>query len=132
MLPITNALKLNTPYTRSEIQLMLGGELQTYLPQKEKVILAGCFAIDAMNPKAPDEVQIGLAKKVKRKAELLSEQPETVFPVFIKQKRSDRHYQFCGNYKFKSLSEDISEIRAAEATSGRHGKLAYVLRLQKA
>lgn len=131
-MPSSTAPKPNTPYTRSDIQLMLGGELQTYLPQKEKVILAGCFTIDAMNPKAPDEVQVGLAQKVKRKAELLSEQPETVFPVFIKQKRSDRHYQFCGNYKFNSLLEDISEIRAAEATSGRHGKLAYVLQLQKA
>lgn len=126
----TNHPKPNTPYTRSDIQLMVGGEIQTYLPQKNRVILAGCFAIDA-NPNAPDEVQVGLAPKVKRKAVLLSEQPETVFPVFIKQERNNRHYQFCGNYKFKSLSEDISEIRTAEAASGRNGKLAYVLRLQK-
>jgi hypothetical protein len=120
------------PYTRTDIQAMVGGELQTYLPQKNKVILAGCFTKDAMNPRAPDVVQVGNVPKVVAKAVLLSQQPETVFPVFVKQCQSDKTYRFCGNYRFSSLSDDPDEIRAAERASGREGELAFVLRLKSA
>lgn len=124
--------KPNVPYTRAEIQAMFGGELPTYLPQKNKVILAGCFTIDRMNPDAPTEVQAGNAPKVASKAVLLSQQPDTKFPVFLKQKRSDKHYFFKGYFKFKAISNASSAIRAAETKSGRHNGLSYVIALQQA
>lgn len=122
----------NVPYTRTDIQAMVKGELQTYLPQKNKVILAGCFTKDAMNPRAPDVVQVGNAPKVLAKAVLLSQQPETVFPVFVKQRQSDKTYKFCGNYRFESLSDAPDDIQAAERESGRKGEIARVLRLKSA
>jgi hypothetical protein len=126
-------IKPNTEYTRTEIQALVdGGELQSYLPQKDKVILAGCFAIDNMNPRAPTEVQVGNAPKVAAKAVLLSRQPETCFPVFLKQNRNDRTYKFAGYFRFMSLTNDPRLITKAEEESGRHGELAYLLRLQEA
>lgn len=122
----------NVPYTRTDIQAMVGGELQTYLPQKNKVILAGCFTKGDMNPEAPNVVQVGNVPKVVAKAVLLSQQPETVFPVFVKLRQSEKTYRFCGNYRFQSLSDDPNEIRAAEHASGRKGQLAFVLRLSPA
>jgi hypothetical protein len=62
---------------------MVGGEIQTYLPQKNGIILAGCFTIDKMNPGAPERVQVGDLPKVTAKALLLSHQPDTAFPVFL-------------------------------------------------
>ena len=123
--PMPNGL-----YTRTDIQTMVDGELQTYLPQKNKVILAGCFTKDAMNPKAPDVVQVGNAPKVVAKAVLLSQQPETVFPVFVKQRQSEKTYKFCGYYRFQSLSDDPDELKDAERASGRKGELAFILRLK--
>ena len=122
----------NIPYTRADIQTMVGGELPTYLPQKNKVILAGCFTIDQMNPDAPTEVQAGNKPKVASKAVLLSQQPDTIFPVFLKQKRSDKHYFFKGNFKFKAISNASSDIKKAEAKSKRHNMLSYVITLQQA
>lgn len=121
----------NVPYTRSDIQHMVGGEIQTYLPQKNGIILAGCFTIYQMNPGAPEEVQAGKLPKVAAKALLLSRQPDTKFPVFLKQKRSDRNYYFEGNFKFKSISNSRAVIAAAESRSGRHGELSYVIQLQR-
>ena len=123
--------KSNVPYTRTEIQGMRKGELQSYLPQNGFIIRAGCFTIEKMNPDAPFVIQVGNAPKVVAKAELLRQQPDTVFPVFLKEKCSDRHYFFEGNFRFSSLSKARTLIAAAEDRSGRHGELAYVLRLQR-
>jgi hypothetical protein len=121
----------DVPYTRAEIQVMCGGELQSYLPQKNKTILAGCFTVIGMNPGAPIEVQAGNAPKVIAKAELLSQQTHTAFPVFLKQKRSDRQYYFNGYFKCKGISNVPSVVAAAERRSGRHGELSYVIELQR-
>jgi hypothetical protein len=121
----------NTPYTRTDIKNHLGGEIQTYLPQNKKIILAGCFTVDSMNPDAPAIIQAGNAPKVAAKAKLLSSPPHTVFPVFLKQKSSDKHYFFEGCFKFKSISNDAAVIAAAELRSGRFDELSYVLELQR-
>ncbi|MGA3209525.1 MAG: hypothetical protein ABSE05_17085 [Syntrophales bacterium] len=122
----------NVPYTRADIQHMVGGEMQTYLPQRDGIILAGCFTIDKMNPSAPAEVQAGNLPKVAAKAILLSQQPNTRFPVFLKQKRSNRYYYFKGYFKFGSISNSHAVIVDAEVRSGRHGELSYVIQLQRA
>ncbi len=121
----------NTPYTRTDIKNQLGGEVQTYLPQNKKIILAGCFTVDNMNPDAPDIIQAGNAPKVAAKAVLLSNQPDTVFPVFLKQKSSDKHYLFEGYFKFKSISDKPAVIAAAEKKSGRFDELSYVIELTR-
>ncbi|CAN5852907.1 hypothetical protein BH10CHL1_BH10CHL1_22930 [soil metagenome] len=115
-------------YTRTEIQGMVGGELQTYLPQKNKCILAGCFSLE-LNPCAPNIIQVGKLPQVKAKAELLARQPENRFPVFVRE--SDQHlYSFQGYFKFRSITDNRSEIEVAERKSGRLGELSYVIYLQ--
>lgn len=121
----------NKDYTRTDIQKILGGELQSYLPQKNRVILAACLSIES-NPDAPIEVQVGNAPKVVKKAELLSGQPKTRFPAFVKNRRADKTYKFSGYYRFESLISTKKIIEKAEKKSGRYDELAYVLFLKKA
>ena len=84
----------NKEYKRRDIQKILGGELQSYLPQKNDIILAACLSLES-NPDAPHEVQVGNAPKVVKKAELLSDQQETHFPVFMRNdRRSGSNYKF--------------------------------------
>lgn len=80
-------------YTRTEIKDVVGGENQTYLPQKNKIILPGCFNKE-LNPDCPEEIQIGYPDKVMSKAFLLMDQPETRFPVFVKNRYYDKEYNF--------------------------------------
>ena len=69
-------------YTRAEISRALGGEMMTYLPQRDGRILCGCFVpAQGKNPNAPEEVLAGAGPVVERKAEMLCEQ-EGAIPVF--------------------------------------------------
>ena len=111
---------------------LVGGELQTYLPQRDHVILAGCFTVKDVNPDAPLIIQVGNPAKVVKKAELLSTQPETRFPVFLKQTKADPHYYFSGYYKYQDLKSDPALIASEERKSGRHGEIARILYLQPA
>ena len=123
--------KTGIPYTRTEIQKLIGGgEIQSYLPQRKGLILAGCFSAE-MNPDAPSIIQAGKLPKVKAKAELLSRQPKTIFPVFLKAKMSSRDYLFQGYFKFKGITNTEAAIAEAELRSGRHGELAYVIHLNR-
>lgn len=115
-------------YTRMEIQKLIGGELQSYLPQRNKRILAGCFN-RSYNPDCPESIQAGKPKKVVDKAELLISQPDNEFPVFVKEGKSSRTYSFIGYYHCTGGSKDQDALKAAEMKSGRHGELSYVLNL---
>jgi hypothetical protein len=85
-----------------------------------------------MNPNAPREIFAGDRPKVRKKAELIANQPENVFPVFIKAKQSDREYFFRGMFKCIGITNDRATISKAEILSGRHGQLAYVIYLDGA
>lgn len=50
-------------YTRDQIHNLLGGETQTYLPQRGNQIVCGCFD-QSENPKAPDEILVALKLKL--------------------------------------------------------------------
>jgi hypothetical protein len=115
-------------YTRTEIMGLVGGEIQTYLPQKEGIILAGCFNLE-LNPDCPIQIQAGNAEKVKKKAELLIGQPDTVFPVFVKETQKDSLYRYIGLFRCISGTSESSILSEAEAKSGRYGKLSYVFNL---
>lgn len=119
-----------TVYSRAQIQSMLGGEPQTYLPQRSKVILAGCFAIKNKNPSAPLEVQAGSLPKVAAKADLLASQRHTVFPVFLRESERSKDYYFVGEFQCIRQSKSVTVIAAAEKRSGRHGELSCVLYLK--
>ncbi|MDQ3658911.1 MAG: hypothetical protein M3338_04480 [Actinomycetota bacterium] len=121
-------------YSRTIIHETLGGgEPQTYLPQHNGQIIAGCFG-RTRNPEAPEEIQIGKGPQNVRKAELLARQPGKHVPVFIKRtdvKDTEKVWQYYGVYKFKELFDDSGVLSEAENKSGRFGELTYVLRLEK-
>jgi hypothetical protein len=121
---------LNKKYTRTDIQQALGGEIQTYLPQKGFIILAGCFNRE-LNPDCPTQIQAGSLPKVIEKAKLLKSQPQTIFPVFTKETENDKYYTYVGQFKCKSASNNKELIHEAELKSGRHGKISYLLNLEK-
>lgn len=118
-------------YTRADIQALVGGELQTYLPQKDKRILAGCFNQE-LNPDCPNEVQAGNKPQVRAKAELLLSQQDNVFPVFTKPTMNCKYYRYIGQFSCVGGSNDRAVLDVAEQKTGRHGKLTYVLKLQQA
>ena len=122
--------QMNVPYRRSAIQAMCGGEMQTFLPQEDGIIIAGCFTVEKMNPCAPLEILAGNAPAVAARAVLLSQQPSTIFPVFLKQNSTDRQYFFKGYFTFNNISNEPSVIADAEARSGRENELSYVITLK--
>lgn len=117
-------------YTRKEIQELVGGEIQTYLPQKDKIVLAGCFNRE-LNPDCPKEILAGKAGKVVEKAELLMSQPNTVFPVFVKEFKDEKEYSFVGWFRCIGGTNDADTIARAELRSGRNSKISYVIRLEQ-
>lgn len=121
--------KTTIEYSRAEIMKSVGGEPRTYLPQKNHVILAGCFNRED-NPDQPIEIQAGNTKGVKKKAIRLSTQ-HTEFPVFTKEKRNDKKYKFEGYYKCVGHSLTTAVLEIAEKKSGRFGELSCVLYLEK-
>jgi len=125
-----SAPRPNTPYKRSEIQAFRGGEPRTYLPQRNKVILAGCFAVDKKNPDAPYEIQAGKLPKVAKKADLLAGQPTTVFPVFLRKSERTTDYYYVGEFRCVRQSKSLQVIAKAEAKSGRKDELSCVLYLE--
>ncbi|MBD1582741.1 DUF6697 family protein [Pseudoalteromonas sp. S16_S37] len=115
-------------YTRKEIQALVGGEIQTYLPQRNKQILAGCFNLE-LNPDCPVQIQAGKSGKVKKKAELVMSQMENEFPVFAKEGKKSKYYSYLGKYRCVGGTCDPKELAQAEQKSGRHGALSYVFNL---
>jgi hypothetical protein len=120
-------------YTRNEIQTDLGGEIQSYLPQRAKRIVAGCFRRDH-NPYAPLEVQAGSEPKVVRKAETLAAQADKRIPVFVKERGKGTPpavWEYKGIYEFYEVVDDAAALASAEADSERHGELSCLLRFRK-
>ena len=122
-------------YTRRDIHNAFGGEIQSYLPQRDKQIVAGCFG-QRMNPDAPKEVQVGIKPKVVRKAEMLAEQAEMSLPVFIKDPErgeSRAIWRYEGRYRFVDLVDNKASISKAAKRSERSKKdLTYLLHLEPA
>jgi hypothetical protein len=110
-----------------------GGEEQSYLPQQNGKIIAGFFKLER-NPGAPREIQVGKGPRNVRKAELLAEQDDKRIPVFMKRtdlRKTNKPWQYHGEYEFSELLNDSSTLKEAEEKSGRHGGLTYVLRLKQ-
>lgn len=122
--------KVPTAFVRGQVYALhqiagaLGGETQSYLPQREGRIVCGRFTSD-MNTRLPYEVLVGDLPRVRRKAELLAEQTDAI-PVFIKQ-GPDR-WRFHGRMRCAGFSTERALVRERERESGR-SDLAGVLQL---
>lgn len=126
-------LKVGNWYTRQEIYEICGGEIQSYLPQLKGEIVCGCFT-RKYNPSVPNEIFVGKRPKVMNKAKMLSQQVGAI-PVFVKDSslvgKQKEIWEYFGRYKFIALLNDQETLLDAERSSGRHGDLAYVLRLKR-
>jgi hypothetical protein len=120
-------------YTRQEVNHAFGGEHQSYLPQHDHRIVAGCFG-RALNPRVPEVVQVGESDKVRRKARTLSQQTDNEIPVFVKNEKgeaeSPRWWRYQGRYVFDRLIEDEEAVERAARRADRSGEVAFLLKLR--
>lgn len=112
-------------YSLAEISSVLGGETQSYLPQRGGKIVCGRF-IRKMNPGAPHTVLAGDLPKVRRKAELMAQQKGPI-PVFIKVQSARPVWRYHGLMRCVSFDTDPALCEKMAQQAGRTDKLAGVL-----
>jgi len=99
--------ELGRYYTRSEIhEIIGGGSKQSYLPQLNGKILAGCFD-PKKNSKAPYEIDAGRGEIVLEGAKLLATGGYPI-PVFLK--RKSYQWEYVGDficYEYRDKPEDL-------------------------
>lgn len=103
-------------YSRSDIHTQVGGSIQSYLPNVNGKVVAGCFRIDT-NPDAPNLILPGIGPQIKRAANLLIS-GEYAIPVFIKQ--AVNQWRFAGNFRVSRICVDPVEIKKQSQKSGRN------------
>jgi hypothetical protein len=114
-------------YDRQHIHDELGGELDTYLPQKDGQIVCGCFRPDD-NPRVPDEILVGSGPAIKRKAAVFLLQRWYV-PIFIKRDTND--WEYMGDYRVRGVSDNRPVIERKQREAGRTDvtRILYLERL---
>jgi len=117
--------KKGEEYSLDQISSVLGGETQSYLPQRSGRIVCGRFTKD-MNPDAPFTVLVGDLPKVRRKAEIVAAQKEPI-PVFIKKKSVPPVWLYHGLVRCVSFNTDLAYCEVKAQQAGRKDKLAGVL-----
>lgn len=94
-------------YSRRQIHNAVGGELQTYLPSVDGVIVAGCFT-QKLNPDLPYIILVGDAPLVVKKAKNLCTQKEPI-PIF--KKISVNRWEFLGYFQVANFIDDLIVIQ---------------------
>lgn len=121
-----NVFKKGDYYTRNEIHKFIGGGVQDFLPHKDGVVICACVTSE-MNPHLPDVILVGQGAQVPRWARVFAEQKEYI-PLFVK--RASSNWEYIGNYRVRSLSDDAKEIARQEYFSGRFD-VVLVLNLER-
>ena len=103
-------------YTRDDIHAALGGSRQTFLPSKNREVVAACLRMD-LNPGAPNIMLPGHGQEKQRAADWLSTHPSHVFPVFLK--RATNQWEYIGRYCCERWTDAPDEIREWSRRSGR-------------
>lgn len=120
----SHKLTIGSEYTLTEVQMLIGGDSVSYLPQTAGRIVGARFMKGGMNPNAPYEVLVGDRPIVKRKAELLAVQGGSI-PVFMKQ--GTNRWLYHGPMRFVSYRTDLPAIEAALPGSARDHEVVGVL-----
>jgi hypothetical protein len=122
--------KLNQPYSRREINKMVGGSTVAYLLYKDGEVLCGCFDPSSRyNPSAPEEVLIGSGPIVEETAEMVYCQG-TPIPVFIY--RAPAQWEYVGNYLCVGLSRDRKLLKQRMQKYPERGEIVGALRFKRA
>lgn len=110
-------------YTRLQIHDAVGGgDLQSYLPNKGGIILAGCFDPE-LNVRAPVEIELGAGSKIERAARLLVDQGAEI-PVFLKHGSRDWVYQ--GRFRALRYGDDEKDLGGINGGERRPGTVAVL------
>jgi hypothetical protein len=107
--------QLGSVYTRQQIHDRVGGNLQSFLPDKDGRVVAACLRLDR-NPDAPGVILAGEGEGIERAAELLAGQRESL-PTFLKRRIGE--WEYVGQFVVQRCSHDPEEISAHSRASGR-------------
>lgn len=110
-----DTLRIGSYYSRKDIHKLLGGGIQDFLPHKDGVVVCACVTPE-MNPHLPEIILAGEGKEVPRWARKFSEQRNYV-PMFVK--REQNKWEYIGQFKARSISDDPKEIAKHNSYSGR-------------
>jgi hypothetical protein len=108
--------QLHKTYTRKEIQeLVGGGSVQDYLPNKGGVVLCACLS-QGYDPQAEQVILVGQGPGVQKQGDIFCAQSNAV-PVFFK--KVANFWEYVGNFKVSRWTEDREDIDGFEESSGR-------------
>ncbi|WP_052464662.1 hypothetical protein [Geoalkalibacter subterraneus] len=119
-------LQKGNSYTRTDINRILGGGIQEYLPHMDGQVVCACLK-ESMNPGIPDVILVGEGVNVVRYAKVFASQKQFV-PVFIK--RESNEWIYVGNYRVRNVNEEQGHVKALAAKAGR-SDLVMVLYLER-
>ena len=108
-------LNVGATYTREQINNIVGGGVQAFLPTKNGRVVCGCFKLDA-NPNAPDEVLVGPGPQRENSARTVVLQ-QTAIPIFLK--REVGEWEYVGNYRATRYLDHEHALLAEEARARR-------------
>ena len=92
--------------------------------------MCGCFdRSPRLNPDAPEEVVYGLAPIVEETAEMIHRQASAI-PIFIR--RSHGAWEYVGDYRCVGNSRDPKLLKERMSKYPERGRIAGILRFQKA
>ena len=121
-----NNFKKSEYYTRKDIHASVGGGVQDFLPHKDGVVVCACVTPE-MNPHLPEVLLVGEGVQVPRWAKVFAGQEEYI-PLFVK--RSPSKWEYLGDFRAKSISDDAKEIARQGSYSGRDD-IVLVLYLER-
>lgn len=113
-------------YTREQIHKRLGGGTQDFLPHKDGVVVCVCVTPE-LNPHLPVTILAGEGKQVPRWARVFAQQMNFI-PLFVK--RASNRWEYIGNFRAKTVSDDPREIARHKTFSGRDD-IVLVLHMEK-
>jgi hypothetical protein len=122
--------KLGVSYTRQQINVMVGGGVQSFLPTKNGRVVCGCFLLK-QNPDAPEEVLVGVGPQRERTAQVAVLQ-QTPFPVFIK--REVGEWEYIGYWRGVRYLDRSHKLLEAEDRAKRPdvAGILYMARMEPA
>jgi hypothetical protein len=109
-------LQIKKTYTRQQIQeLVGGGSVHDYLPNKDGVVLCACLSQE-YDPREQQVILVGQGPGVQQQGNLFCAQ-STAVPVFFK--KVVNLWEYVGNFKVSRWTQDPEEISGFEESSGR-------------
>lgn len=113
-------------YTRSEIAAEIGGQLQSFLAAKNRV-LVGIFTSPHLNPNAPNNILCSNKPNTAKYSGWLCNQSN---PAHLFLKIRPNEWRFEGLFSVARESADADELEKHRQLAGRSDQLSRVLTLR--